>query len=293
MKQVVFRTKGITPLTWRIQQSSVFADKEGRLVEINYFKGRKSIYVEDNEGVKPTLVPLFEFNDSRNQTELIVDAADKVLIEFLKNHGHFNKRFEIFSEEAEATKQLTRFEQIDLANEKVKDLQGSELIAMAMLVFGLDSLNKDEKLLKVELRKVAFDNPQAITNKTEKSNFENVHTGSLAIAAGIVKVNNTLTSIQWTDSNKEIISIAKGEEPIEKFGEFLSSNTDEAKLVLQSIGERLQKSPSNQENINSNEPNEDLKNLQEQYLAKFEKPVPNAFKNNVEWITEKLAEEQE
>lgn len=287
MALITFRTKGISPNTWQVKQTAIYSeDENGVLREINYFKGRESIYVDDpkNAGVKPSLVPIFEYNEVRNQCELTFNDVDRNLVAFLKAHGHFNKRFEVFSEEAEAQKKLNRFEKIDLATKEVVSRNGNELKALGVVIFGLGVSTYTEEKLRLELRELAFNEPSKILDYTLRKNFDNIYVGSLAFVSNIVKTNITQTSVMWTDNDNEIISVAKGENPIEKFGEFLNSDKEEAKVTLQSIGERLKK-------VNNTEDDKsEIETLQSEYFVKFGKSVPPAQKNNVEWIKSKLKE---
>lgn len=240
MALVTFRVKKSSPRSWQVSQSSVFAKTEsGVIKEINYFKGRDSIFVEDNEKIKPSLVPAFEFNEMTERTELVFDDVDKNLYDFLTNHGHFDRRFELFNSKAETERELSEFEQIDQATLEITGRKGAELKALGLLVIGMGAMSFEEKTIQLKLRKLAMETPTKLLNVTKDSAFEKKYLGALGLVSGVLKFNAYHTAVVWADNDGEVVSIGQGENGLEKLGALLSKNNETAISTLQAIADKI------------------------------------------------------
>lgn len=292
MSIVVFRVKDIAPNSWRIRQNEVMAinpkKKDEGLKFIGYYKGLNSIFREElkNKDIPASLVPEFELNAVTGKTELEVNTDDKILYEYLTTHPDFGVSFEMYSEELESLKKLEEFKIKEKALEVVKTDIESQVRALAVVLFGFDYLSKNLDVLKAELKQRAFDDPKYIVDIIEANDYDVKMKTALAFSKGVVRVNLTNTMIIWGDNSSEIISIENGENAYEKLYRYLMSDTTTSNEILLELARR----DSEVLNIEvaSGATSISIEDARAMYLEKFEKEVPNPYKNNIDWIIDKL-----
>lgn len=287
MNTVTYRLKNITPKTWALKVKNAFGKKDinGYIADkpIGYFVGKDSCFVEDNPETKESAVPEFEFNESTGKTELVVPETNRALINYLETHAWFNKKYIRFDADADAKRDLERFESTEKALDFLKNKTGDDVIALGLLVIGNHAINMGEQNVLRELKYLAFNSPENILKVTNNLDFDVLIIGASAFVKGIVKTNDTKTAVVWEDSLGVIVRVAKGEKPIEKLSEFLTNQTDEARTTLQEMGNRV-----NGTKVTNNDSEDEIEELRKQYFSRFEQEVPNNMKNNAEWIKSKL-----
>ena len=291
MAKVIFRLnlQGKTPSTYSIPQNNVMANKPGKGNKfIAYYPGQDSCYVEDitekNKDLRPAKVPLFEYNVSTKQTELAVDESNFSLINYLKIHPFFNKKYFIYSKNGEAEKELSAYKEVEKALELIKESDETKVKAIAMAVFGLSSFNKTYTQCAAELKGKALKDPNAIILPMNEPNYETKYAAGLAFVSGIIKLNPTHTAIVWSDNEGLILHIAQGENGLDKLTNFLTNETKEAQVLLQEFNNRLERKQKSEFSSNDAEQIisekdaeiEELKRqLAESNKAKEEVPVIN------------------
>lgn len=341
MGDIVFVLKKGKPQSWALGQQNIMAEKpngEG-LKYINYFKGQESIFVEDikNKDIKPNTVPDFIFNPATNKTELSFDDKDKALKAYLLAHPRYGKDFEVTSVSIEAQKEIDAFEKKEKAIQAVNDIS-ENIRAAAVAVLGFDYYSRQGEECRAALKRAAFNNPDLILSVINNPNFESRQLASLAFCNGVIKTSATGTEILWS-SGGVILSLATGENAIDKLSLFLSEATPASTTLLQELSRRLSKdtsgfaSPSdnnellvaqakieelerklkeankaNQSETQSTDPiapvvtttapdkpleELTLEEAQELYKAVLESDVPVRYKNDKEWLIEKIAAKQQ
>lgn len=317
---ITFVLKGKTPQTWAIGQNNIMAlrPETGYEKFINYYKGRDSIFMEDYQDkkeIKPTQAPLFEFNISKNRTELNVKDTDKNLITFLKSHPEYGKNFEISSAEIEADKQIEGYGKIEAALEAIKGASDS-VKAAAVAVLGFDYFSKTDKECEAALKEKAFKNPQSVISIIKSPNFASREIAALAFCAGIIKHSPTATEVLWADGGL-ILTVATGENGLDKLTEKLNDGSQTGQSLLQEIGLKVNKKAaevkaaktSDEDRIATLERQLAEANAQiakkeattapdlelDEATAKYKEikgtDVPVKYKNNAEWINEALRKE--
>lgn len=290
---LTFRLKNQTPNTFHLKQENAFGNKEinGEKIakRIAYYPGRDSIFEEDNVGITPTAVPEFEFNSATNQTELTVSATNKNLIAYLKAHAWYGSRFELHNADLEAEKDLVAYDRIEKAMNFVSGKNDNETKALSLLVFGESSLANSPLVNKQKLMETAVKNPNTIINLTNEVDFETLYVGAMAFVLGIVENNNTMTAVRWKDNKGIIVRVATGESPVQKLGEYLTSNTDDSNATLQELSNRMDDSKKAVAKTYSalvvNESEKDSKITElEAKLAAFESEKKNSL------VTEEITE---
>lgn len=322
-KKLKFRlTGGKTPVSWQLPIKGMMLPRvvdgvpQG-LKRIHYIPGIASVWLEDYKGDQKQKGVFFE------NGLLEVDPNDTNLLYIIKNHKFLNVHFEAADEDATAQKELDRMDLIEKALAKVNISDENELKANAMILIGYNMLAATETVVRQKMKKLAFDSPSDVLKTMNAGDFQAKYVGALAVLRGVVVVNPTQTACTWEDG-KVIVRVAAGQSALQKLGEFLSENTEEAKITLQEIGERITRTytkrvnPTGEKEINKiisekgseNVGGENDKNLsltddapegdeltleeaQEAYKAKFNKDVANAKKNDLDWILSKLEEDAE
>lgn len=248
MAKVIFRLnlQGKTPSTWAIPQSNVMAPKDNKGNKfIDYYPGQDSCFVEDiqakNKDLRPSKVPLFEYNVSSKQTELMVDEQNVALINYLKTHPWFGVKYSIFSKDGQAQKDLSEFENVEKALELIKESDELKVKAISMAIFGLSSFNKSYTQCAAELKAKAIRDPQVIIVAMEAPNYETKYVAGLAFVSGIIKLNPTHTAIIWDDNDGVILHVAQGENGLDKLTNFLTNESKEAQVLLQEFNTRLER----------------------------------------------------
>jgi hypothetical protein len=242
-KGIIYRLKNGNnkPNSWGLKQLEVGINVPGEGFKfINYFPGSDSIFVDakTNKDRKVGKVT-FEYN-GYDATELVVPVENILLNKYLKAHPWFNVHFEIFSEEENAEKQLASFELKEKALMLVKESDDIASQAIAMAINGIQSYGWTALKAKAWLKEKAFTEPELIVSKMEAHNYESKYLSAMSFFSGIIKENNQKDRVVWNDENEGmIIPLAKGENGIDKLGEFLAESTDESRLVIQEVSKRI------------------------------------------------------
>ncbi|EHQ41541.1 hypothetical protein [Myroides odoratus] len=245
MAKIVFvLTTGRTPQTWDLPYINIMADKPGSGKKfINYYPGENSIYKEDVEGknkdIKPSEIPLFEFNSATNKTELTVDDSNTNLLMYLKAHPWFGRKYEITSETIESEKLLKGYELKEKAIDLVKHVSDLETRSKAMVVFGIQALHFEVKVAEAKLKQLAFEKPEFIIGKLSGVDYESQFISAQAYIQGIVKNNMGHTMVVWGDTEQSILTLAAGETGNIKLGNFLNNGSDQALITMQTIAQKL------------------------------------------------------
>lgn len=328
MSVVVFQIKKGAPNTFSLNQKGVMAKKPetGDLKYINYFKGQDSIFEEDinNKDIKPEKVPSFELNQSRNRTELRFDSSDKQLYNYLISRPGYNTVYELYSQEIESQRILSKADSVEKALEYIKEGDEVRLRALGLSILGIETYNQSVTIIKANLKETAISKPKKIIDSREDPLFENKFIASLAICSGIVKTNATMTAIVWGDNNGRIMGIATGEDYITKLAKTISTDNSEGKALLQELGTRLElnkkekhirKGESDEiaklkalleesemnrqiaENKLAKSPTEEktmndmlVEELQNQYKELTGNEAPTRYKNDTNWLQKKIDE---
>lgn len=272
MSIVIFDIKDGAPTSYHLKQREVLApNKEGQLKFIGYYRGQNSIFTEDidNKDIKPSKVPDFVFNPTRNKCELRFDDRDSALLTYITTHPyHAIGKYELYSEDIENKRKLGKAELVEKALDFVKESDDLRIRALGLTVLGLSTYNQPTGTVKALLKDDAINKPKNIIDACESDLFENKFIASLALCSGVVKTNATKTAIVWADNQGRILSIATGEDFITKFAQHISRKSPESEALLQEIGNRLE-------------------------LTKKEKASQNAEASKIAELEAKLAQMQE
>jgi hypothetical protein len=317
MGLVTFQVKKGRPTSWVLRQREVMAIKPetNEKKYIGYYKGTNILYSEDvtNKDLKASVVPDFTFNASRNKCELSFDDSDKALLNYLKAHPEYNKTFEQYSEEIESEKVLGRSETIKKALSIVSESDDLRIQALGLTVLGMSAFGKKTSVIKAKLNEKAIDRPKEVINAREDTLFEQKFISSLAICSGVIKTNNTMTALVWSDNNGLILNLATGENFVEKLARHLADNSKHAASLLQEIGNRMETeakvtSTSGKDYVDVLEAknkqleaelralkgndgaSEELKAVREQYARVTGKDVHWSKKNDLDWMLKKIEE---
>lgn len=232
----------ITAYSWKLPTKNVMAKRrlengEKVLKHIQYVPDAKSIWKEDYKGdAKPQAIWFIN-------GKLEVHKADKLLNEFLTRHQWYGTYFEIEDEDAKNKLENQKFGVKFKAMELIKTADVNKKRAIAMAVFGAESLNWDDVKVENKLFYKAIEDADGLLKKVEGQDYDSMYIAHLAFQKGIVKYNNTKTAIVWnSDEQGEILRLAKGENGIQKLYDYFYASSDEAVTVIQEIGSRLRKS---------------------------------------------------
>ncbi|MEN9655114.1 MAG: Cellulophaga phage phi46:3 [Bacteroidota bacterium] len=300
--------------------------RNGVLKDISYRPGTDSIFDEDNKGsIVAQKEVVFEYNDilSDPAVEIVVPNANQVLNAFIRAHAKYDVDFTEHNPDAVAKEKSKSYDDIAKALEYVNVGSSDEISASALAVFGISHFQKSVEICKADLKEKAIKEPKVIIEVFEAPDFQNKYLASLAFCSGIIVNNNTNTAILWSDSSEPILTIAKGENGIQKLTELLSVTGQESEVLLQEFQNRLDKKGSN--TVSSKDTSVLLKSkddeiadlkkqlakandikvngaeiltgdtsllrsYQQDYFEKFGKEVPARYKNDKDWIVEKLSE---
>lgn len=275
---------------------------------ICYIKGSDSIFVEDQKGDLQPMSVWFKFGDLR------VDKTDHVLNEIAQKHKWFGVRYVLWSKEKETEQKLTIKRAKAAAIKLIDDSDTDKIKAIALAVKGPQAINWTDSTCELELREFAEASPKELQSIMHTKHYQSQLMAGLAFVKGLVKENSNKTAVVWSDSDGVILKLAKGENGIAELGRYLSQATDETKLVLQAIGERLDaiatdtvKQPKSALEIeNENLKKQlaefqkksgstvkglsDLQQAQSEYKTVLKKDVPARYKNDLEWIQSKIKE---
>lgn len=292
---ITYRLKnGKNPESWGLKMKNVSIEDEEskRLRFIDFFPGAKSIWADENEDRQSK--PIVFENNGRGHTEVIVPKADKVKNEYLQKHPWFNRYYEMYSEEIEAESKLSSYEKTENALKAINESDSTRIRATTMAIFGLGTNSWSEKVCRAELKEAAFKNPDSILKETNDVNYEYKFMASLAICHGIIGVDSFMTKVHWTaGSQGTIVSLAKGENPIEKLTDFIALDSPDSRVFIQEVGARIKAITEKKgaTKLNSSETDlsgKDLSELQSMFQDKFNKELPARFKNEKDWIIKEL-----
>ncbi len=248
MGELVFVLKKGKPQSWAIGQQNIMAEKpDGKgLKYINYYKGHESIFVEDitNKDIKPSTVPDFIYNPATNKTELRFDEKDKNLYQYLISHPGYKKVFEVTSATLEAEREIESFTRKEKAIEAVNGISDN-VRAAAVAVLGFDYYTKEGEECRAALKREAFNNPERVLSAINSPTFETRQIASLAFCNGVIKTSPSGTEITWANGGI-ILSLATGENAIDKLSLFLSEATPASVTMLQELSGRLNKKPASE-----------------------------------------------
>jgi hypothetical protein len=307
---IKFRLKGgKTPVSYTLgYKGKLIAKKQGNvnygMKRVHYIPGVESIFVEDYTGDERPVKPVFE------DGLLEVHKDNKSLLTLLYSLPEYNSLYERVDEDAKAGRDLDRMELVEKALAKVNITDATELKAHALMLIGSKVNTFTDKQVRASVKKKAFDTPEDVISEMNTKNYNAKYVGALATLKGVIEVNETRTKVSWANTGQTIVSVAAGQDPISKLGEFLASDNEQAIITLQEIGEQIKRSyikkvapMAEQEikdvlktNINDeggedNESDEPLiENARMLYKEMYDKNVPINKKNDLEWINTKLNE---
>jgi hypothetical protein len=304
-------TKGRRPASWQLPIKNIMIEKfDGKkslgLRTLEYIPGEESIFKEDHKGDQES--PGIWFEDGALQ----VDSANKAAVQILAKHPwnkiHFNKVDHDVAANQNIDLMALRFK----AYEAVSSKDSEEMKARAFVLLGAYVISQSDKLIESQLKQMAMDDPEKVLEEMKQPDYAPKTVAALAVLRGVLLINPTNTQISWADTGKSLISIAAGQDPISKLGQFLSGKEESAKLTLQEIGEKIKRSyefkkdytaSEEIENILGNKDEDDvdlqkskseddldLQEAREEYEDAFGKEVPVNKKNDLEWIKDKIAE---
>ena len=256
MESVEFRlTTGKTEGTWTLPSSNAL--KDGTQKPTDYFKGSSSFFVEDNVNTIYKRTPIvFRYNDILNDPacNFIVDASNHVLIDYLKSHNLYGKFFKIHNENEINQAKSDFNDKIYDAFSIVKESNPIKLKAIAFAILGKKAIGYTPEKCAAELKETAKSTPDLIINKHNSDSYESFYMSALAFSGEIVKTSSDGNDIIWNDDrNSVILRIEKGENAIERLGDYIFENSNKAKETLQEIGLRLEKSEDSEASGTSKE----------------------------------------
>ena len=298
-------------------------EKEGvGLQWANYYPGGKSIWVDENEKLTSETQWFEGEEDGLNPCELQVSKTNKILNEFLQRHPFMNNKFELYSEEIVAERQIAEYNKVDQAFAIIKESDDTKLKAKSLAILGMEAYGWSLAKVKATLTKLAIENPSKIIDKCEESDYKGKYLAAMAIYSNVVKQNDMGSAVVWNSGLEGVIlELAKGEQPIEKLGEFLTRTTNESLTVLQTIGEKIDELNARALEVvvpvvaESEKDKEiaklkemlaamqqpettdytkfvaglDLKGTQDEYVKRFNN-LPPAQSKNIQWLKNKLKE---
>lgn len=319
---ITFRLKsGKTKGAWQLGISGMMANKDGYRKLVEYVPGSDSIFKEDHKGDAKPVTPWFD------NGLLKVHRDDKPLLEILRKHNGYNRDFEVVDEDREAEKELALMELQERALAKVNVAEIMELRANAIVLMGNAALTMSDKVTKMKVKKMAFEQPQNLLDEMASGDFHGKYIAALSVLKGVLEMNNSRTQIMWADTKKTLLSVPVGQDPIQRLGVYLSGDDEQALITLQELGEKCKRPRRKFEDVTGedsvkaileekeekkapadNEMNEgkaafedyaddvdiedmDLEEASGMYKIKFNKDVPMNMKNNLEWIKNKISEE--
>ena len=317
MEYNIYRLKGgLRPKSWQLPLQETFVkkfvekngEKTSAFKRIAYVPGTDSIFAEDHKGdLQPQSIWF-------SNGVLQVRKDDSLLNEILEKHPWLDKRFELWSQEAEDQDNLENLRLKSKSRQLIDEADATKIKAIALAVFEMEAAIWTDEKAELELRKFADSKPKKLQEIMDGKDYESKLLAGLAFTKGLVTENDAKTKVIWSDSQGEIIKLAKGEKGILELGRFFSQRTEDSELVIQSIGERLEQIETKTTPIEVElsekdkeiarlkallakkgtdpEPvSEEQKELEEArvaYVKKFKKKVPVNKKNNLEWLNNRL-----
>jgi hypothetical protein len=232
-KKVTFRLKDKKKKEGTFVINGGQAIKDGYLQNIGYWQGSKSIFDADNKDtaykkLSVTFVP----NNHANDPGIEVTTNDKLLIDYLRIHPFFNKKYFEYDPDAVANEKAQKYDLVEKALGYVSDAD-DDIKALAVAVFGFEYFSKSESICRAALKQKAYENPQDIISVREDKKFESRYIISGMYCTNVIKNNNTNTAVVWAETGNMILPVAKGENGMDKLVEFIYSGTEEATTLLQ------------------------------------------------------------
>lgn len=297
---IVFKLMGAKkPVSWQLplNEALYVKDVNGQKVrkKVHYIRTADSIFVEDYKGDEKAMKVFFE------EGFLKVDPLDANLLKIVYGHPWHKKKYDRVDEnrDAEIALDFITFKKKALAKVDIAD--PDERRANAVALFGNRAVDWTETRVEAELNKLADTEPERVLREMNAVDYKNKFIASYAMLKGVIEVNPTKTAVLWAADGGVIVRVAAGENPLHRLAEFLSQDSEQSQITLQTIGERLKgkyTSKRTEEEIvdelipprQEEEVDLTLEEATKQFEAKFEKQVPNNKKNDLDWIADKLSE---
>lgn len=217
--------------------------KDGDVLKaISYRPGASSIFDEDNlKSVARRKSVVFKFNERAHDpaVEITVPHSNGMLLKFLKSHQDFGKVYDIYDEDQVNQNKVEQYEKIEKALAYIGEGDDNEIKATAMAIFGLDYFVRSIPKCKIALKEKAMKEPQDVIAAFEAPNYHHKYMVSLMFCSGVIKNNDSHTAIQWADTNGTILTIATGENGIDKLTEFISRGSEQGLVLLQEFQTRF------------------------------------------------------
>lgn len=294
-------------------------DKQGHIQSVIYVPDANTIYASEYKGSRPPQSVWF------HDGELLVRPSDQNLITILAIHPWRDRFFKKFNQKDEALEKLSKNDLIKKALKLIDISDINQLKATAFAVLDNYAFNMDDDVMRADLEAVAFENPKWLISELTDPNFHTKQIAALSVLKGILKINPERTAINWPNG-KILVSVPPGQDAIKRLGEYLAENTNEAKITLQELGQLNKHRRQNHQTLtetveekineafqektdaahdNMKEQGDEvddqgletsgyeemsLEDLQATYEVTLGKAAPNSYKNNREWLIEKIAE---
>jgi hypothetical protein len=273
--------------------------KNGPLKRVEFIRGHDSIFAEDHEGDEKAEEIWFE------EGVIDVHPQDKAMLEIMRKHPWNGVKWEEANEDKDAQKEIDRYELIEKAQERVRIANLDERRAAAIVLLGKGYFSASEKKIEAGLKREAIQNPTAVIEKMNSNNYTGELAAALALIRGVVEANATNTQIVWSDTRKPILNVAMGQDVHEKFGQYLSGNSEDVKITLQEIGQKIKRDYTPKAELDMQkifqiengkvdidpEAKMTIEEAREKYKEVLGKDVPVNMKNDLDWIVGKIAEE--
>lgn len=307
-------TKGKRPASWQLPVRSILLEKlENKRSlgkrKVEYIPGDPSIFKEDHKGNEQSAPVWFE------DGVLQVDITDVALAEILDKHPWNGVHFEKVDHDVTAQQDIDVMELRIKAYEAVSSSDENEMRARAYVLVGPQVIDQSDKVVSAQLKTLAMEDPESVLEEMESPDYKAKTVGALAVLRGVLKINPTNTAVSWTKTGKVILQVAVGQDPIQKLGEFLAGKDESAKITLQEIGVQITRSYKLKEDYTAQQelksvlgdeaPDEpklpvkdesaytDLQLAREGYEDTIGSSVPNNKKNDLAWIKNKIAEQDQ
>jgi hypothetical protein len=228
------KTTGSFQLPIRSEMIDKIVDGEAVAKRIVYIPGAGTIYLEDYKGDQKPKSIWFE------DGFIHAPKNNKELNEILQKHSWYGKHYELVDEEKTAEAEMKKLlSATEAANAVLNETDDDKIKAMAMIMLSEDAATWGPVRCKGKLLEYAHKNPEKLLFEMNKDNYQSRYLAAVAFNKGIVKYNSHRTAVVWGDTGGKIISVAAGETGVEKLGEFLSTETENSVIVLQTIGEKM------------------------------------------------------
>lgn len=305
-------TGGKRPASWQLPIKNLMLEKyeNGKSLgkrKIEFIPGNPSIFKEDHKGDEQPAQVWFE------DGVLQVDSTETALVEILKRHKWNGVHFELVDHDLSAKKDLDQMELRVKAYEQVSSKDPNEMRARGYVLIGAHVIDLTDNQVNAQLKQLAMDEPERVLSEMKNPSYIAKTVGALAVLRDVLEINPTNTAVSWK-GGKNIVTVAVGEDPIKKLGEFLSEKNEEAKITLQEIGVRIKRSYEFKEDYtaenelkdvlgddmpdkpdlplkeNKDKVVDELQEARDDYEDVYEKKVPHNKKNDLDWIKNKVEE---